>query len=140
MSVSGNSIFNGPLSAPQISTNSLQLNGDLVLTHHITAGGPIPAVSKGTALGSGGTVSVSGSDTSGSLTINTGGSPGAGCFATINFVRKFNGVPHVTVTPVSSGAAGLNYYVNRSTTEFSVCTTNPAPGGQTFGFDYIALD
>lgn len=137
---SGNSIFDGPLSAASISTNSLQLNGDLVLTHHITAGGPVPGVARGGAVGSGGTVSLSGSDTTGSVIINTGGGPGAGCFATITFARKFNGVPHVTVTPVGSAGAALNYYVNRSTTEFSICTTNPAPAGQTFGFDYIVLN
>jgi cytoskeletal protein CcmA (bactofilin family) len=140
MNVTGNSVFNGPVSAPQISTNSLVLNGDLILTHHITAGGPIPGISRGTALGTGGTVSLSGSDTSGSITINTGSGPGAGCFATVSFVRKFNGVPHVNVTPVGSGAAGLNYYVNRGPTEFSICTTNSAPAGQTFGFVYIILD
>ncbi len=140
LSVVGNSTFLGSISATQISTSSLQLDGDLVLTHHITAGGPIPKLTKGTALGSGGTASISGSDTSGSITINTGSSPSAGCFVTIIFDTKFNGVPHVVVSPVGSGAAGLNYYVNRSTSDFSVCTTNSAPGGQTLGFDYIALD
>lgn len=137
MTVSGRSTFNGPLSAPSIATNALELNGDLILTRHITAGGPIPALTRGGALGSGGTASVSGSDTSGSITINTGGGPGAGCFATIRFVRPYNGTPHVTVTPIGSGAAGISYYVNRSSSEFSVCTTNPAPSGQTFGFDYF---
>lgn len=140
ISVNGNSTFNGNLSATQISTNTLLLNGDLQLTHHITAGGPIPTLNRGTALGSGGTASVSGSDTSGSITINIGSGPGAGCFATVVFSSKFNTTPHVIITPVGSGAAGLAYYINRSTSEFSVCTTSPAPSGQTFGFDYLALD
>ncbi len=140
ISVTGNSTFNGNLSATQISTNTLLLNGDLQLTHHLTAGGPIPGLNKGTALGSGGTASVSGSDTSGSITINIGGGPGAGCFATVVFSSKFNGTPHVNVTPIGSGAAALDYYVNRSTSDFSICTANPAPSGQTFGFDYIVLD
>lgn len=137
LSINGNATVDGSLSASQISTNSLTLNGDLVLTHHIIAGGAIPAISRGTAAGSGGTVSLSGSDTSGSITINTGGNPSGGCFATINFSSRFNGTPRVVLTPIGSGAAGLDYYVNRSTSEFSVCTTSPAPGGQTFGFDYF---
>lgn len=140
IAVSGNSTFDGPLSATSISTNSLQLNGDLILTHHITAGGPVPNVVKGTAVGGSGTVSLSGSDTTGSLVINTGSGPGAGCFATITFARKFNGVPHVVITPIGSAAAGINYYVNRGTTEFSICTTTAAPAGQTFGFDYMVLN
>lgn len=140
INVSGNSTFDGLLSAAQISTNAFILNGDLKLTHHITAGGPVPSLEKGSALGSGGTASVSGSDTTGSIVINTGGGPGAGCFATVKFAKRFEGTPHVNITPIGSGAAALNYYVNRSSTEFSVCTTNPAPSGQTFGFDYIILN
>jgi len=140
INVTGNSTIAGTLKATQVSTNSLQLNGDLILTHHITAGGPIPGLSRGGALGSGGTASVSGSDTSGSITINTGSSPAAGCFATIAFSTRFNGTPHVVITPIGSGAASINYYVNRSTTQFSVCTATPAPSGQSFGFDYIILD
>jgi len=140
ISVNGNSTFSGSLSATQISTNSLLLNGDLTLTHHISAGGPIPGISRGTAVGSGGTASLNGSDTSGSITINTGGGAGAGCFATINFAQRFNDTPHVVITPVGSGAAGLDYYVTRSSTQFSVCTANAAPSGQSFGFDYMIFD
>jgi cytoskeletal protein CcmA (bactofilin family) len=139
LSVNGNSTFNGNLSAAQISTNSLLLNGELTLTRHVNAGGPTPDLSRGSALGAGGTASVSGSDTSGSITINTGSGPGAGCFATVTFATRYNGTPHVIVTPIGSGAAALNYYVNRSTSQFSVCTTNSAPSGQTFGFDYVVL-
>jgi cytoskeletal protein CcmA (bactofilin family) len=139
LNVSGSSTFGGPLTAASISTNSLQLGGNLVLTKHLTAGGPIVGLDKGTALGSGGTASVSGSDTAGTITINTGGGPGAGCFVTVTFTTKFDGVPHVIVTPIGSGAAGLNYYINRGTTSFSVCVTNAAPAGQTFGFDYIVI-
>jgi cytoskeletal protein CcmA (bactofilin family) len=139
LSVSGSSIFNGPLSAPTISTNALSLNGDLILNNHIVGGGPIPGSNRGGALGSGGTTSLSGSDTSGSITINTGGSPGAGCFISVSFVKKYNSVPHVIVSPVGSAAGGVNYYVNRSSSEFSVCTSTPAPAGATFGFDYIVI-
>lgn len=140
LSVNGNSNFSGNVNATQITTGSLQLNGNLILTNHIVGGGPIPGVSQGIALGGGGTASVSGSDTSGSIAINTGGSPGAGCFVTISFARQFNGTPHVIVTPIGAAAAGLNFYVNRSSSNFSVCTTNPAPSSQTFGFDYMIMN
>lgn len=140
LTVNGNATFNGLLSASQLTANSLTLNGDLTLTHHITAGGSIPSLARGSAVGSGGTASVSGSDTSGSITINTGSSPPSGCFATITFAQSFNSTPHIIITPIGSGAAGLQFFVNRSTTNFSVCTANSAPSGQTFGFDYLALD
>lgn len=139
MSVTGNSTFDG-ISAAQITTNAFQLNGELKLTNHIVAGGPSPDVGRGTAVGNGGTASVSGSDTTGSVVVNTGSNTGAGCFATITFARKFSSTPHVVITPIGSGAAAVEYYVNRSSSEFSICTTNAAPSGQTFGFDYVILN
>lgn len=140
LNVNGTGTFQGPLSAPQVTVGSLQLNGNLNLTHHITAGGSTPSRSNGTALGSGGTVSISGSDTAGSVSINTGSGPGPGCFITVHFTTAFNGTPHIVLTPVGSAAGGLNFYITRSTTEFSICTTNSPPGGSSFGFDYIAFD
>ena len=140
LGVNGGGTFNGPLSASSITTGSLQMSGDLNLTHHITGGGPTPGRSNGTALGGGGTASVSGSDTAGSITINTGSSPAVGCFITVNFASKFNATPHVIITPVGSAAGGLAYYINRTTSNFSVCSNTAAPAGTTFGFDYIAFD
>src|SRR4029077_15019876 len=100
LQVNSSGSFSGPLSAPQITTNSLQLNGDLVLTHHISAGGATPSRSNGTALGSGGTSSVSGSDTSGSITINTGSGPGPGCLISVNFAANVNSTAQVSISPV----------------------------------------
>ena len=140
LQVSGGGSFGGALTAPQITASTLQLNGDLVLTHHITAGGATPSRTNGSALGGGGTASVSGSDTSGSISINTGGGPGAGCFVTINFTSRYNSTPHVVITPVGSAAGSLAYYVNRSPAGFSVCDASAPPAGASFGFDYFVVD
>lgn len=140
LNVNGNGTFNGGLTTPQLSVGRLQLNGDLAITRHIVAAGATPGRSNGSALGGGGTSSVSGSDTAGSITINTGGSASAGCLATVNFTNAFASTPHVVITPVGSAAAGLNYYVNRSTNNFSVCTTSPPPSNSSFGFDYHAFE
>lgn len=137
----GGASFGGQISAPQITAQSLQLNGDLTFTRHIDAGGATPGKTDGSgALGAGGTSSVSGTDTAGTVTINTGSGPGAGCFVTVTFNQKFNVTPHVVITPVGSAAAGLNYYINRSNTNFSICTINSAPAGANFAFDYIVID
>lgn len=140
LTVAGGASFNGPVSAPQLTVTSLQLNGDLQINRHLDAGGNTPGKSDGSAVGIGGTSSVSGSDTAGTVTVNTGGNPPAGCFITVNFSQRFNSTPHVVITPVGSSAAGLNYYITRSTTNFSICTTNPAPASQSFAFDYVAID
>ncbi len=140
INVSGNSNFTGNVTTTSLTTGGLQLNGDLNLTHHITAGGTTPGASRGTAVGGGGTISLTGSDSAGSITVNTGTSPPAGCFVTVTFSQRFNSTPHISVTPIGSGSAGLNFYVDRTATGFSICGTNPAPANQSFGFDYIALD
>lgn len=137
---SGGATFGGPISAPQLSVQSLQLSGDLQVTRHIDASGGTPGKSDGSALGAGGSASVSGSDTAGTVNINTGGGPGAGCFVTISFVQRFSGTPHVVITPVGSAAGSLNYYINRSSSNFSICTVNPPGAGQSFAFDYIVID
>lgn len=140
LTVNGSGTFNGGVTTPNLTVGRLQLNGDLSIGRHIAGGGATPGRSNGGALGSGGTTTVSGSDTAGSITVNTGSGPAAGCFVTVNFTNGFSSTPHVIVTPVGSAAAGLNYYINRTAANFSVCSTNAAPGNTSFGFDYHAFD
>ena len=140
LQVKGSGTFAGPVSAPQITTTSLQLNSDLTLTHHIIIGGGTPGRTQGPAVGSGGSTSVSGSDTAGTISINIGSSPVAGCFATINFTQKYNTTPHVLLTPVGEGGGTIAYYVNRTSTSFSICDSTAAPSGSSFSFDYFVVD
>ncbi len=140
LAVSGGATFGGALSAPVINIGSLQISNDLNFGRHLDAGGATPGISTGTAVGSGGTASVSGTDTAGTLTVNTGGSPVPGCFATISFTQAFTGSPHITITPVGFSAASLNYYITRTSTNFSICTANSAASGSSFSFDWLAID
>lgn len=139
INVAGNLAVGGTISAGRLNIETLAVNQDLQLSRHIDAGGGTPGISGGSALGAGGTTSLSGTDTAGTININTGGGTVAGCFAFVTFTQRFNS-PHVVATPVGSGAGSLNYYINRSSTGFSVCSNNPAPAGQSFGFDYIVID
>lgn len=140
LTVSGGASFGGPISAPQLTVQSFQLSGDLQLQRHIDAGGATPGKADGGKLGSGGTSSVSGTDTAGTVAINLGGSPpvGDGCFVTISFAQKFNATPHIVITPVGANAAALNYYITRTTSSFQICATNTSSGS--FAFDYTAID
>ena len=140
LSVAGSASFGGNLSAAKLTTSNLQLNGDLQINRHIELGGSSPSRSNGSALGSGGTVSINGTDTGGTVTINTGGSPPTGCFVTVNFTNKFSSTPHVVISPSNSSAAGLNYYTNRSASGFSVCTTNTPASSRTYLFDYFVVN
>ncbi len=143
--VSGSATFGGAVSAPQLTVSSLQISGDLTFNRHVDAGGGTPGKSDGTPLGGGGTSSVSGTDTAGTVTINTGSNPTGGCFMTITFVNKFNATPHVVISPANDKAADLRYYVTRNTASFNVCSTGKytgaAPDAATsYLFDYVVID
>jgi cytoskeletal protein CcmA (bactofilin family) len=139
LSVNGGGTFAGTLSAPQITVGSLQLNGNLTLTHNFYASGSIPSQSTNGPVGAGGTTSLNGSDTAGTITINTGNGPTAGCYINVNFVTPFTNTPHILVTPVGSTSANLLYYVNRSTSTFSLCSNNSPQAGTTYSFDYFVI-
>jgi hypothetical protein len=140
LQVSGGGTFNGTLSAPTVSTSNLDLTGNLAISHHVTTSGGTPNKTNGPALGGGGSASVSGDDTSGDVSINTGGSTVAGCFVSIAFTSSFATVPNVIATPVGVDAGGLAYYITKTATGFSICDSTAAPAGSSFSFDYIVLD
>lgn len=140
LTVAGGGTFGGALSAPSITINTLQLNGTLTLTKHVAVGGSTPGRTNGSAVGSGGTTAVSGSDTAGSINVNTGGGAAAGCFLTVNFSQKYNSTPRVIVTPVGAAAGSLGFYVDRTTSGFSVCSTNAPASNASFGFDYWVIE
>lgn len=140
LQVNGPATFNSSVSASQITTSNLQLNSNLIITHHISAGGATPGHTPGPAVGNGGTATVGGSDTSGSVTVNTGSSPQPGCFITVNFSQAFDSTPHVVLTPVGLAAGGLAYYVDRSSSSFSVCDATTPPSGSSFAFDYFIVE
>jgi cytoskeletal protein CcmA (bactofilin family) len=140
LQVNGNGTFSGTVSAAALTTSSLQLNGQLVLNHHLSVGGVSPTSTSGSALGSGGTSSVNGSDTAGAISIHIGGGPSAGCFITVSFNQSYNQTPYVIVSPVGQSAAGLSYYVNATTTNFSLCSSNAASANTAFSFDYFVVE
>lgn len=145
LTVSGPVTFSGTFSAAAFSIQSLTVEDDLVINRHIDAGGPTPGVSGGGATGSGGTVTISGTDTAGTVTVNVGSGAGAGVLATVNFSNAFNGSPHVVITPVANqGAAIITgtqkfYLSNRTTSTFSIATSGALPAGS-ISFDYVVIE
>ena len=88
-------------------------------------------------LGNGGSASVSGTDTAGTVSISTGNNPLAGCFITITFDSPYTNMPNILISPVGYGAGASKYYVIPSKTSFKICTNNAAPANQAFAFDYF---
>jgi hypothetical protein len=139
LTVTGSASF-GTLNVSSLALTTLQLKGDVNLNQHINTSGGTPGRNNGTALGSGGSASVSGSDTAGTVAINTGSSPPAGCFIAVNFAKSFSGTPHVVISPSNSQTASLQYYTNRSNSNFSICTANVPTAGTTYLFDYVVIN
>lgn len=138
LNVSGSASF-GSLDVSTLSVTSLKLRGDLNLSQHIITSGGAPGRSTSSSIGAGGTASVSGTDTSGRVVINTGSSPSAGCMVTINFTTNFSSTPHVVISPASSSGAAIQYYATPTSSGFSVCSANAPGGGQNLIYDYIVI-
>ncbi|MCA9346524.1 hypothetical protein KC960_03475 [Candidatus Saccharibacteria bacterium] len=145
LTVGGQATFGGSVSAPSITLDAITLNGDLQFNRHIDAGGSTPSVASGSAIGSGGTVTISGTDTAGTVTINIGSGAVAGLLATVTFATAFNSNPHVVITPISSLGAGpvsgtgQFYLSSRTTTGFQIATSAALSAGS-ISFDYIVID
>jgi cytoskeletal protein CcmA (bactofilin family) len=140
LTVSGASTFNGPVTAAQVTVTGLTIAGTGVLDvpNHIAFTGPPPGRSSinTNVLGAGGTASVNGSDNAGTVNINSGNDPTAGCYLQINFAKPFTSMPHVIISPVNAAAGATEYYAIRTTTGFSVCSDVAAQPNQAFAYDY----
>lgn len=143
LSVAGEASFGGNISAPSVTIDALQISGDIRFNRHIDAGGPTPRVTNGGSAGSGSTVSISGTDTAGTVTVNVGSGASAGNLAVITFAVTFSGNPHVVITPVTSSpgtvSSGNFYLSNRSSTGFTIASASPVSSGS-ISFDYIVID
>lgn len=140
LTVSGGASFGGAISASQLNIDRLTLNQDVLFNRHVKTGGGVPGVSTGAAVGAGGTGSISGSDVAGTVTINVGGSPGAGTLASVSFVNSYGGEPHVVVSPVGAAAGNLSWYITRGANGFTINTNNAPAASNSFSFDYVVIN
>lgn len=143
LNVSGASSFSGPMTASQITVTRLILSGNATLQvpNHISFTGPSPnRTANGAVLGNGGSASINGSDTTGTVSINSGNNPTAGCMVRINFQQAFTNSAHVLISPVGAAAGNLTYYVDRNNSGFSICSNNAPAANQVFAFDYFVTN
>lgn len=136
LNVVGDLSVGGTLSARGFQASSLISDTTLTVGGHILTQGLAPGISPGSALGSNGTVSISGNDASGTVAANIGTGASSGVLAQISFRNRYVITPHVVITPIGRSAG--SYYVNRTSTGFSITVVAPlSPGG--YAFDYIVM-
>jgi len=135
LSVSG-AAATGSLTTGSISAKSISISGPFTIGHIVSTGPPVSS-SNGGAIGSGGTTSVSGNDTAGTVTINIGSGAGTGGLVNVAFRAGYGANVHVMLTPVSPGAAGASVYVTRTPNGFTINAAAPPSGS--LSFDYFVI-
>jgi len=135
--VSGSLAVGGTLSVTSFHASSLVSDYGLTFGGHVITQGSAPSVSAGgSCLGQNGTVSISGNDAAGTVSVNVGANPNCGGDAIVAYVAfrsGYSNIPHVVVTAVGPGAD--NVYIDPSTGGFDIGVSSIAPGGHEF--DYI---
>lgn len=142
LSVGTNLTVNGQVSAASlnvgsITISSINISGDLVYGGHLIPSGSQPSARTSIAA-AGGTVTISGNDTAGTITITTGNGlllPGE--MAVITFNKAFSGTPKVQLTPTSAAASDLRYFVTHSAGFFTINTTSTPAANLIYSFDYL---
>ena len=135
LNAGGNTSVNA-LNATSIAVRNITISGPLTVAHLVTQG-PVPILVTGPAVGGGGTSSISGNDTAGTVTFNTGSGPSAGVLGTVTFRAAYTAGVHVLLSPITAGAASTSYYVTRTSGGFQIHAASPAPAGTTISFDYL---
>lgn len=136
VNILGNLSVGGLLAVRNFQASSLTSDTTLTIGGHILTRGSAPAVSTGPAVGSNGTVSISGNDAAGTVAFNAGVGAGGGIVANVTFKNQYSSIPHVVVTGVGGGMGAV--YITRSASGFSIgIEGRPGPGG--YAFDYVVV-
>ena len=136
----GNTLLAADTVHMTVTVKALIVSTDITVNGHVITGGNTPSIAAGAGACTSPTVSISGNDTSGTITVNTGtGCSGGGTLATITFANAFGSAPHVVLTPGSPISQTLGAYVDDSTistTKFDLGTNATPLSSQTFKWNY----
>lgn len=135
VNVTGSLAVGGSLSVHNFQASSLTSDTTLTIGGHVITRGGTPSVTAGSGLGVTGTVTLSGSDTSGGISLGIGVGNGGGLLCKVKFAMQYASTPHVVVTPVGRN---LNLYINRNADGFDVYADGAIPAGG-YAIDYIVM-
>ncbi len=136
----GTSIFTVDSSTMTLTVKTLDVNGNLTVNGHFisgnTSGSTTAALNAN--CGTGCTVSISGNDSAGIVTINSGTGAAAGIQATITFANAYGTAPSIVLTPETVPAASTfpQYHYASTTTTFDLKSYNALTDSKTYKFSY----
>lgn len=142
LAVRGSLSVGGTLTAPSLNIGNLgatniNASGSLSFGGHLIPSGSVPSA-KPSLAASGGTVTISGNDTAGTVTITIGGGAvQTSEMAIITFATRFTTTPKVQLTPINAAASALNYYATRNAGFFTIETSTVPSNGAQYVFDYL---
>jgi|GEM_PF-5794951 len=138
---------NGNMVTQAVTVNgTLTTNGNVLLNGKLLTSGITPTIVSGASADCGGSgtpsVSISGNDVSGTITVTTNaiqalGSCTAGILANVTFAGAYGVAPRVMLTPMSANASNLRYYFTSTTGGFSLGTGNAASATTTYSYAYF---
>lgn len=135
VNIIGSLAVGGSLSVHNFQASSLTSDTTLTIGGHVITRGSTPGVSGGSGLGQSGTVSLSGTDTSGGISLGIGVGSGGGLLCSVTFTQQYAATPHVVVTAVGQN---MNLYINRNASGFQVYASGALAAGG-YAIDYIVM-
>ena len=100
----------------------------------LTGSGPIPAIEAGAGAGTPSAVRITGTDTAGRVTIETGPAPApSAIIITVTFARPYANAPYVVTSPAGASASALGFmpYIECSATAFTLNSGSVPLGAST---------
>jgi hypothetical protein len=134
-------VFTGNLTVQNITVANITVNGKI-----ITAGNTptaVPGVAAGVADPlnnvAAPTVTITGNDTSGTITIVAGANTTAGDVAELLFDVPFTGTPRAIVSAKNANSANLQIFNSTQLDKLLLTSISAPTPGQTYQFDYIIV-
>jgi hypothetical protein len=134
LNVSGDIKVGGDLTVQGLATlNTLMVNG------HIITGGGEPTVTVDSLMGVGAKATVTGTDTSGTITVTTGSSA-SDLLARLTFAKTYAKTPNILINPIGKASFNVQPFVGSVSREGFGLDANALPqANQTYTFSYQVI-
>jgi len=131
----------GAVSSATLSVSGdASFGGDIAVSGHFITGGTTPTTAVNTATaGSTATCTVTGNDTSGTISLQSQGTgQAAGTQCTLTFNKAFGNAPRAVVSPDDSLSAAMGAYLQSTPSTMTLNFTSAPAAGRTYSYNYFA--